>query len=276
MMEVLPLDGAVGCELRGVDLSQPLSEAEVTGFRNGFAEHLLVLVRNQELEGEDHDRFVKYLGPLQQFDNGAFHQFMTNQTVENAAMSGSGRLLFHNDGAYRQRPRTGTSLYALNVSPTSPPTSFANGVAAYERLPEALKEQVDKLNAVHILDYDDAEQESQRVRAADFPAGRTMADVRHAVHPMAVTLPHSGRKALFVSEFYTSHIEEYGPTSDEGEDLLQQVFAAMYDEANVHSHHYTNGDLVIWDNYGVQHARSGEIDSNPRHLRRLVLDQISW
>jgi taurine dioxygenase len=275
-MDVLPLQGSVGAELRGVDLSKPFTEEEVATFRNAFAEHLLIVVRGQDLEGGDQDRFVEYLGPLQQFDNGAYHQFMTNQNVENAAMSGSGRLLFHNDGAYRPRPRAGTSLYAINVSTTSPPTSFANGVRAYERLPEDLREQIDKLSAVHILDYDDPEQESDRVREADFPAGRTLNDVRHAVHPMVVTLPHSGRKAVFVSEFYTSHIVEFGPTSDEGEDVLQRVFSVMYDDTNIYSHHYTNGDLVVWDNYGVQHARSGSVDTNPRHLRRLVLDQINW
>jgi taurine dioxygenase len=275
-MDVVPLKGSVGAELRGVDLSKPFSEEEVTTFREVFAEHLLVVVRGQDLEGADQDRFVEYLGPLQQFDNGAYHQFMTNQNVENAAMSGSGRLLFHNDGAYRPRPRAGTSLYAINVSPTSPPTSFASGVRAYERLPEDLKEQIDKLSAVHILDYDDPEQESDRVREADFPTGRTLDDVRHAIHPMVTTLPHSGRKAVFVSEFYTSHIVEFGPTSSEGEDILQRVFSVMYDDTNIYSHHYTNGDLVVWDNYGVQHARSGSVDTNPRHLRRLVLDQINW
>jgi taurine dioxygenase len=272
----VPLAGPVGAELRGVDLTEPLSEDDIAAFRNAFSQHLMVLVRDQNLDGERQDRFVKYLGPLQRFDNGAYHQFMTNKAVENAAMAGAGRLLFHNDGAYRGRPRAGTSLYAIDVSPTSPPTSFANGVRAYERLSEHLREKIDKLSAVHILDYDDPEQESNRVRQANFPPGRTLDDVKYAVHPMVVTLPHSGRKALFVSEFYTSHIVEYGPTSDEGEAILQRVFSALYDESNVYSHHYHNGDLVVWDNYGAQHARSGAVDTEPRHLRRLVLDQLSW
>ncbi|MFF3573896.1 TauD/TfdA dioxygenase family protein [Nocardia jiangxiensis] len=275
-MDVIPLDAPVGAELRGVDLAKPLSDDEIAQLRDAFLAHHLIVVREQDIEGEDQDRFVQHLGPLLAFDNGVYHQFMTNQHVENAAMSGSGRLLFHNDGAFRSRPRAGTSLYAIDVSPTSPPTSFANGVRAYELLPENLRKKIDQLSAVHILDYDDPEQESNRVRQADFPAGRTLDDVRHAVHPMVVTLPYSGQKAIFVSEFYTSHILEFGPTSTEGEDILQQVFAVLYDEGNVYSHHYRNGDLVVWDNYGVQHARSGAIDSNPRHLRRLVLDTLSW
>lgn len=275
-MEIVPIEGNVGAELRGVDLRQQLSDADVETVRRAFAEHLLLLVRDQELEGEHHDRFVQYLGPLQTFDNGAKVQYMTNQKVENAAEAGGARLLFHNDGAYREHPRAGTSLFALDVSPTSPPTSFANGVRAYESLPEDLQEEIAKLTAVHILDLDDPYQESNRQRQADFPAGRTLADVKHAAHPLVITIPHSGRKAIFVSEFYTSHVVEYGPTSAEGEELLRRLFAAMYQADNIYSHHYRNGDLVVWDNLGVQHARSGSVDHNPRHLRRLVLSSTDW
>jgi taurine dioxygenase len=184
---------------------------------------------------------------------------MTNKKVENAAMAGSARLLFHDDGAYRPNPRAGTSLYALEVSPTSPPTSFANGVRAYERL-----------NAFHLLDLKDPYGESNRQLVTKLDPGRAVEDTRHAIHPLVITLPHSGRKALFVSEFYTSHIVEFGAGSEEGEEL----FAALYAEGNSYSHHYTDGDLVVWDNLGVQHARSGAVDANPHHLRRLVLRAV--
>ncbi|BBG02563.1 MULTISPECIES: TauD/TfdA dioxygenase family protein [Pseudonocardia] len=275
-MEIVPLDGNVGAEVRGVDLTEPLGDAELGTLRQAFSDHLLLVVRGQDLAGADHDRFIRYLGPLETFDNGAQVQFMTNKKVENAAEAGSARLLFHNDGAYREHPRAGTSLYALEVSPTSPPTSFANGVRAYESLPADLQEEVGKLTAFHMLDLEDPYGESNRQRITELRPGRTVEEVRHAVHPAVITLPHSGRKALFVSEFYTSHLVEYGESSGEGESLLQTLFAALYADDNTHSHHYTDGDLVVWDNLAVQHARSGAVDTNPRHLRRLVLRSVDW
>jgi taurine dioxygenase len=275
-MEIKPIDAPLGAELVGVDLSKPLGEAEVTAVRRAFADYSLLVVRGQDLGGRDQDRFIEYLGPLERFDNGAYHQFMTNKIVENAAGDGGGRLLFHNDGAYRERPRAGTSLYAIDVSSTSAPTLFASGVRAYEMLSDEWREKVENLHAVNVLDYDDPTQESQRVREADFPEGRTLADVRHAVHPVVMTLPHSGRKTLFVSEFYTSHLVEYGPRSEEGETVLQELFKVLYDSSNTASHHYTNGDLVVWDNYAAQHARSAAVDASTRHLRRLVLSSLSW
>jgi taurine dioxygenase len=275
-MEIVPLQGNIGAEVRGADLTQPLSDTDLATVRQAFAEHLLLLVRGQNLEGEDHDRFVKYLGPLETFDNGAQVQYMTNMKVENAAEAGSARLLFHNDGAYRDNPRAGTSLYAIEVSPTSPPTSFANGVRAYERLDPDLQEQVAKLTAFHMLDLEDPYGESNRQQVTKLREGRAVEDVRKATHPVVVTLPHSGRKALFVSEFYTSHIVEFGEDCAEGEALLEALFAALYVKENTYSHHYENGDLVVWDNLGVQHARSGAVDTNPRHLRRLVLRAVDW
>lgn len=275
-MEIVPLEGNVGAELHGVDLTQPLDDADLTAVRQAFCDHLLLVVRGQDLHGEDHDRFIRYLGPLETFDNGAQVQFMTNKKVENAAEAGSARLLFHNDGAYRDHPRAGTSLYALEVSPTSPPTSFANGVRAYESLSPDLQEQVAKMTALHLLDLEDPYGESSRQLVTELRPGRTVDEVRHATHPVVITLPHSGRQALFVSEFYTSHIVEFGAESEEGEALLQKLFDALYSEQNLYSHHYSNGDLVVWDNLAVQHARSGAVDSNPRHLRRLVLRSVDW
>ncbi|WP_189339353.1 TauD/TfdA dioxygenase family protein [Williamsia muralis] len=275
-MRLSPLEGSIGVELLDVDLTKPLPDTDIDQLRRAFQDHLLVLVRGQALEGDDHDRFVKYLGPLHQFDAGGYFEYMTNVEIENKSPAGAGRLLFHNDGAYRERPRAGTSLYAIDVSPTSPPTSFASGVHAFESLPRSIQTDLEKLTAVHILDLDDPKQEAYRVREADFPRGRFLQDVRHAVHPVVVTLPHSGRKSLFVSEFYTSHIVEFGPTSDEGEALLQEAFSALYAQSNTYSHHYTVGDLVVWDNLALQHARSGTVGSSPRHLRRLVLKSLDW
>ncbi|MEV0184623.1 TauD/TfdA family dioxygenase [Streptomyces sp. NPDC050625] len=274
-MKIVPLDGPVGAEVRDVDLSKPLNDADLATMRKAFADHLLLLVRDQPITGEDHDRWIKYLGPLETFDHGAQHEYMTNKVTENRSPAGQGRLLFHNDGAYREHPRAGTSLSAIEVSPTSPPTAFANGVRAYAQLAPSVKERLEGLQLVSTLSIDDPEAEVLRTRVAEFPPGRSLADVKHAVHPAVMTLPHSGRKALFVSELYASHFEELGPDSAEGEELIQELFSVMYDESNVYAHHYANGDTVVWDNLGVQHARFGSVDTSPRPLRRLVLKSVS-
>jgi len=272
-MFATPMAKGLGVLIEDVDLTRPLSDDQVAQFRDLFAEHLLVVARGQALKDEDHDRVVGYLGPLQTFDHGAKFEYISNVQEDNPNQAGTGRLLFHNDGAYRPRLRAGTSLYALKVAPSSPPTAFASGVAAYEQLSDELKREIESLRAMHILDLD-PHQEYRRVREADLPDGVTLADVKHAVHPVVIRLPRTKRSALFVSEFYTSHIVEYGPNSAEGEDLLQRLFAVLYADDDVYAHHYEVNDLVVWDNWGMQHARTGSIDDAPRHLRRLVLESL--
>jgi taurine dioxygenase len=91
-----------------------------------------------------------------------------------------------------------------------------------------------------------------------------------------ISVPHTGKQALFVNEFNTSHIVEYGQDSEEGEELLQTLFHALYDNTNVYTLQYVKHDVVIWNNLAVQHARPARIDHNPRTFRRLVLTSLNW
>jgi taurine dioxygenase len=91
-----------------------------------------------------------------------------------------------------------------------------------------------------------------------------------------IRVPGTDKQALFVNQFNTSHLVEYGADSAEGEDLIQTLFGYLYDETNTYAHHYRDNDLVIWNNIGLQHARTGVIDTAPRHLRRVVLTSKSW
>jgi taurine dioxygenase len=203
---------------------------------------------------------------------------MSNVVHEPHNVAGTRRLLFHNDGAYGEHVAPGTCLYALDVSPTSPPTAFANTVRAYEELPDDLRETVDRLHCCNTFNLTAAlrDEDPSRYRIADHPEPAEGVQLKTAVHPAVITVPHIGRKALFVSEFNASHFVELGPNSDEGDELLQVLFSFLYDESNIYTHHYDVGDLVIWNNLSTQHARVARIDRAPRTFRRLVLTSLAW
>jgi taurine dioxygenase len=275
-MKVVPLTGSIGVELQDLDMSQPFDTAEVQTLREAFDRGGVVLVRGQKLRDEDQDRFVQTLGHLHTFRWGNQVEYLSNVLKDNPSLAGSRRLLFHNDGAYRDTVAAGTCLYAQDVSPTSPPTAFANTVRAYANLPQNLKDKIENLHACNMFDMNELDAEQKRVRLADYPDGADLSAIQSAEHPIAITVPHTGEKALFVNEFNTSHIVEYGPDSEEGEQLLQTLFAAIYAEDNIYTHHYDNDDLVLFNNRAVQHARTGQIDHNPRTLRRLVLENLNW
>ncbi|WP_046495339.1 TauD/TfdA dioxygenase family protein [Streptomyces odonnellii] len=275
-MKAVPLNGNIGVELQDLDMSKPFDTEEVAVLRHAFDNGGVLLVRGQKLADEDQDRFVTTLGDLHTFRWGTTVEYLSNVLKDNPSLAGSRRLLFHNDGAYREDVAAGTCLYAQDVSPTSPPTAFANTVRAHENLPEDIKAKIENLHAYNMFDPNDKDAEQKRMRLSDYPEGSDLSDIQATEHPIVITIPHTGKKALFVNEFNTSHIVEYGPNSEEGEELLQTLFAALYDESNIYTHHYEVDDLVLFNNRTVQHARTGQIDHNPRTLRRLVLKSLNW
>lgn len=276
-MKKIPLTDYFGTELLDFSATQPLGPAELTALRDAF-DTGVVVIRGQELCDEEHDRLVESLGKLHTFPWGAKAEYMSNVITDNPSPFGSRQLLFHTDGVYGKEVAPGTCLYALEVSPTSPPTVFADCVRAYDNLNDDVKAQIAGLHGFNTFDVSEAHKDSEpaRFRLADHPGGENLPHVRTAVHPAVISVPHTGKQALFVNEFNTSHIVEYGSDSEAGEELLQTLFRALYESANTYTHHYTNHDVVIWNNLAVQHARPARVGHSPRTFRRLVVTSLNW
>jgi taurine dioxygenase len=276
-MKSVPLTDHFGVELHDFALTEPIEGSRLDTLREAFDQGV-VLIRGTELADRDQDRLARALGELHVYPWGTSEEIMSNVVPNSQSVSGSRRLLFHVDGIYGEHVAPGTCLWALEVSPTSPPTVFADSVRAYETLSPELQARIEDLHGVNTFDIEAAKKDTDpvRLRMADHPADEGLADVRTAIHPVVVTVPHTDHRAVFVNEFNTSHILEFGPDSAEGEQLLQELFGALYDESNLYTHHYQNGDVVIWNNIAVQHARPERIDRNPRSFRRLVISSISW
>jgi taurine dioxygenase len=83
-------------------------------------------------------------------------------------------------------------------------------------------------------------------------------------------LPHTDQRTIMVNELLTSHIVELPP--DEGEELIEQLFSAIYADDNVYTHHWQTNDVVIWDNMALQHCRPAEMGLPVRRLRRQSID----
>ncbi|MET0133344.1 MAG: TauD/TfdA family dioxygenase [Kibdelosporangium sp.] len=276
-MNVIPLIEHLGVEIRDFTVADLDTPDGLRVLRDAF-DSGLVLIRDQRLSAEEHDRLVAALGDLHRFPSGNTYEFMSNVVHEPHNVAGVRRLLFHNDGSYGAHVAPGTCLYAMEVSSTSPPTAFANTVRAYENLPADVRRTLDGLHCFNTFNLTAAlrDEEPSRYRMADHPEPREDIQLKTAVHPAVITVPHTGQQAIFVSEFNASHFVELGPDSREGEELLQLVFATLYDEANVYTHKYATGDVVIWNNLSTQHARVARIDTAPRTFRRLVLSSLSW
>jgi taurine dioxygenase len=235
-----------------VDLSVPLEPAEADELRDLYRRHDLVLVRGQRLTLDDQISAVGYLGP----------PLLTVDSVGEISRTspiglGGAALCFHSDYGYSPEPLHGISLHATDVVDGETSTRFASGRTAYEALPDDLRARIDGVRALQVFGAN----LDRRNRLDDVP------DLPSTEHPIVWAHADTGGRFLFLPEMTSDSV--VGVAGDEGEALLQELFAVLYADANVLEHRWCQGDLVIWDNIAVVHARSDYSQIGRRVLQRV-------
>jgi taurine dioxygenase len=270
-MKAKPLSPALGAELVDFDITREPTEDERRELRRLFREHHLLLVRGQRLTARDHDRFVGCFGPLQENRSGDQAGYVTN-TDHPRSLFGKEtfRLLWHNDGAYGERPGIATSLWAEEISDTAAPTLFANAAEIVDRLPAHLRERLHRHRIVNVRDaeFDRTYERVPReeILATDDPDRYTICE-----HPMLFDPPHLDRPTLIASEQMTSYV--VGLSAEDSDAFLEELYRHLYADENVYEHHWRKGDVIVWDNIALHHGRPRQIElDRPRHLRRQCID----
>jgi alpha-ketoglutarate-dependent taurine dioxygenase len=177
-----------------------------------------------------------------------------------------GALMFHSDTMWEIEGCTGIALYGKHIEPGAIPTMFINAARAWDTLPAALRARVEGRFAIQCQDATDQRRSyvQNDVLVVDF-------EVKEQLRlPIGYTHPRTGRKVLYVSPQLTHHID--GLDYDESETLLEELWAHMYAPENVYTHEWREGDLIVWDNIALQHARP-DLNSKgaPRTLRKTLV-----
>jgi alpha-ketoglutarate-dependent taurine dioxygenase len=178
-----------------------------------------------------------------------------------------GRLMFHTDMMWSDNPFTVLSLYGEEVEPPVAPTLFASPAHAWDTLPDDLRARVDGLSAVHVTGPEGFD--GRRRGDVDGELVQPLRDrVLSATTSVAHRHPRTDRPLLYVSQGMTKEIA--GLPHDESEDLLEALFAHLYAPENLWQHEWRQGDLLVWDNLAVQHARPDVRTDGPvRTLRKI-------
>jgi taurine dioxygenase len=269
-MQTRMLGPGFAVEVIGVDASQTLSATDAEALRSLLDEHELIVLRCPDLDIAAHLRFVEIFGPIyDEYRDNSGHSQVSN-VVGNFP---SGRLLFHQDFAFTPYPHRVQSLYAEELQGDVAPTLFVSNTRAFARLSAAQRSDWAGLTAVHARDASRSgrpDDEFTRVRLRDLPDADDAALYPRAPHPVLQTHPRSGVPLLFVNEYYTSHVIEL--SEDAGERVIQDAFAATYAPEGIYAHRWRPGDLVLWDNIALQHARSAVTPNSRRTLRRVLVN----
>ncbi|RYF63481.1 MAG: TauD/TfdA family dioxygenase, partial [Comamonadaceae bacterium] len=176
---------------------------------------------------------------------------------------------WHSDLSYKDKPSLGSLLHAQELPGEGGDTLFADQHAAYEALPEALKARIAPLKAEHSYL---AKYEELRTRSPWRPklTQAQIDEVAPSIHPVVRTHPETGRKALFVSEHFTTRI--VGLPEAESQALLAELFAASVRPQFTYRHQWQPHDLVFWDNRSVMHLAAGTPDTQRRKLYRTTIE----
>jgi taurine dioxygenase len=258
-MELSPASPALGTVVRGVDLREPLGADDLATLRAELARAWLLHFPAQALDDEQHVAAVAQFGPVAR-EGGNAVGFVSN--APNGVL-GAGAACFHSDYAFTDDPYLFLSLYGLEVPASGTETWFCNAIAAARDLPIDLRRRVEPLRARATVDVTSQAREA----GVRIELGRLDETYPHAIRP--VLWPHrsTGDVILAVWEQQTDAVLPL--PDDESDALVRELFAHLYGPDHVMIHRWQPGDLLVWDNHALQHARP-EVGSEPRRVLRRV------
>lgn len=281
-MEIRPLAHALGAEIKGIDLSRPISDSQWSDLYAAWLKHIVLVFPGQKLAPEQLIAFASRFGPLddhheepeEEFKLAGFPQiYLIGNFMVRGKMSktkDTGRK-WHSDHSYTTRPTLISMLYCRQIPPVGGTTAFANMYMAYDTLSDTLKGVLDKLEAVHdfmnfllkpTLLWKPNIRDTEPIRKK-YPA---------VVHPVVQTHPETGRKSLYINEAQTTRF--YGMTEEESRGLLEFLFQHMVRPEFTYRHNYQPDDLVFWDNRCSQHLALADYvhgADSPRLMHRLTV-----
>jgi taurine dioxygenase len=270
--QIIPSGRALGAEIRNLNLRN-LSDSEFDSIHDAWLNHLVVLLRAQQLTDEDLIRFSRRLGnldwaPVQEtgrrFVEGHPEIYVVSNVIENGVPIGSlgaGEAVWHTDMSYLETPPKASLLYALEVPRAGGNTYFCNMYLAYEHLPASLKRRASGLQVKHDGTYNSGGYVRQGLTAVNDPVTSP-----GAYHPLVVTHPETGRRALYLGRRRNAYLG--GLSLVESEALLDELWSYATRDEIVWHNEWQAGDVVLWDNRCTMHRRDPFDPQSRRILHR--------
>jgi taurine dioxygenase len=181
-------------------------------------------------------------------------------------------LPWHSDLIYTHRINRGGILRPVELPQEAGRTGFIDQIAAYECLPQSLRERIEGLHVVYHVDVDmslqpfvnNGEIKLMRMARSGYSIQTRKFTYPRVIHPMVYTQAETGRKVLNVSPAFALGIYEMGGA--DGDALLHQVIALCTEPQYAYMHEWRMGDMVLWDNWRVLHCFTGV----PPHVTRVM------
>jgi len=282
---IYPITPSFVAEVGDIDLSQPLSGSDEADVKAAFWKYAVLIFPEQRLTPQQQFDFSQRFGPIET-------DRVLNQTVEGGRIDARfsdisnldregriwdgdsrqrmyklGNKLWHTDSSFKRCPGLCSLLYARTVVPIGGHTEFADQRAAYDALPEAMKQKLHGLIAEHSI-----ETSRRRTGFTDF-APEEARRLPPVPQTLVRTIPQNARKTLYVASHAGSII---GMPNDEARALIDQLITHVTQRQFVYTHRWRSSDLVMWDNRCTLHRGTDFDDLRwVRDMRRSTVSDIA-
>ncbi len=297
-LSAVPLSEHLGAEIRGLDLSQPISDDDRTQLLDLFWQHKVIVIRGQDVQPGGFIRFAEAFGDIEPFFISAYNLpthpqiYVLSNVRENGkpiGRDGAGTH-WHSDSTFTEKPSSVTLLHGVTVPSRGGDTLFVDTADAYDRLDAETKAMIDGRRAIHRYQrkefvfsgdraVDDRERaEIERLKAArlaeEAAAGPSPTAQRSnrepdRLHPIVRTHPVTGRKGLYLNDEMTVGIE--GIADEVAVPLLRRLCEFATDPDRVLRFKWQRGDVVAWDNAATIHTATYTPPDLPRVMHRLTI-----
>ncbi len=266
-LQVSPIAGALGAEVKGVDLARPLVPEVIGEIRQALLAHLVIFFPCQQLGPAELLAFAGQFGQPTEYPQlkglPENPHVIAVAKLEHEKVNFGG--VWHSDTTYLPQPPLGSVLYAVEVPPYGGDTLFANQYLAYEALSEGLKKTLDGLAGVN----SSAKAKISRTREDRLREAGVELKVLVGNHPVVRTHPETGRRALYVNAAHTTHFQ--GWTIEESQPLLDYLFAHQVRVEFTCRFRWQPGSLAFWDNRCSQHNPVNDYHGFRRIMHRVTL-----
>lgn len=273
-IEVRPMAGALGAEIAGIDVSEPLDAATLAELRAAILRAGVAVLRDQKLSREAQLRFARQLGEpeVHPIANGMAEHPEIIRVLKPAGERAFFGTSWHTDNSFFAKPTSFTILYGETVPSVGGDTVFASMELAYDTLSPPMQRFLAPLVAVHSASsaYDPKTTGDAKYKG-EAAITYTYSDAiwEEVQHPVVRTHPETGRKSLYVNPMFTQRI--VGLERHESDAILAMLCAHTARIELQCRVRWTPGTLAIWDNRAVQHYAIDDYADFERVMYRVTL-----
>jgi len=282
-MQIVPSGKRLGASIEGLDLSKPLAEREVEEIIQAIGRYGVLCFPRQRLTARQHKDFAARFGELEiNVASGAYQEPGIPEVMILSNIVKDGKPIgladagqdWHTDMSYSKTIAFANVLYALEVPRRNGKvlgaTEFSSMQAAYEGLPENLKSKLAGMTVLHDFNkfWDKMRNEKGSKRP---PLTEAQKKAKPPVsHPIFLTHPITGRKVLYANPGYSMRINQL--PQKESDEILEFLFEHQLKPEYRYRHEWTEGDLLMWENFGTIH--NAIADYGPTEYRLVKRCQV--